>query len=557
MSHPVLIVGAGPTGLVLALTLLRNNVPVRIIEKQPKYQIGQRGSGIQSRTLEVYKVLGILQEILDASGQFQQIEQWLFKAEKPAKVMDMSVTTPNTSSRPYNNPAMLGQDRHEHILRNVLDRDYGCKVELGTEFISFEQHPDHVVVNLEKTVDGQTTTETATFAYLVGTDGAHSKVRKELGLTFLGESIPSVAVLVGDMDIKGMDRKYWRLWGDQDTGSPMGRRMISLRPTETDDDRVNFYISGFGEEKVLAGGREAIVECIKEATGRSDLQFGELIVANIWRPNIRMVNKFGEGRVFIAGDAAHCHSPTGGQGIVSGVQDSYLFTNFNLGWKLSLTYKNLASGSLLETYSQERLLVIATMLEKTTELFHKTFGTNGRDGWFRGYELRQLGVNYRRGPLVVDQKYTEVEEGSDPYRAGDDGTVRAGDRAPDAPGLVKHSNRSETTSFFDVFKPSVHTVIVFAGATGTDEQDAVLKAVTQYPKGTVQTVVVYPTSSSAMDSLSAQADYVLVDCEGHAYKNYVVSDTELSVVVVRPDAYIGALILQRDSLESYFKNIFA
>ncbi|THU75398.1 hypothetical protein K435DRAFT_577609, partial [Dendrothele bispora CBS 962.96] len=446
----------------------------------------------------------------------------------------------------------LGQDRHEHILRSVLERDYGCNVELATELVSFEQHADHVEARISKTVNGQEILKTAVFAYLIGADGARSVVRKQSGLTFLGESPPSVSMVTGDMDIKGIDKKYWRIWGGPSTNG--GGPAISLRPCETDDDRFNFFFMGSEEanEKILSGGRDAVIQGLKEITGRTELQFGELVWLGLWRPNIRMVNKFGEGRVFVAGDAAHVHSPTGGQGMNSGVQDS-----FNLGWKLSLVYKGLAPHSLLDSYSDERLPVIATMLNKTTELFRKTFGSQGQDGWVRGYELKQFGVNYRSSPILIDQKYTEVEETSDPYRSGDDGSVRAGDRAPDAPGLVKMSSSAEASKdkealpFFDLFKPSSHTVIVFAGERPAEEVDAILTTTTAYPKGSIQTAVVYlrtPTTSSA--------DYLLVDRDGHAYKNYVVSEREISVVVVRPDGYIGALVFQPEGLKSYFSKIF-
>jgi len=193
------------------------------------------------------------------------------------------------------------------------------------------------------------------------------------------------------------------------------------------------------------------------------------------------------------------------------------------------------------------------MLNKSTELFHKTFTSNGNDGWIRGYELRQLGVNYRGSPLILDQRYTNPEENSDPYRSGDDGSVRAGDRAPDAPGLVGVSS-DDAMAFFDIFKPSTHTVIVFTGNHSTEEIDAVLGTAAVYPKHAIQTVIVHPKAPTVAFSLAA--NYVLVDRDGHAYKNYVVSEKEISVVVIRPDSYIGALVFQPEDLKSYFTKIF-
>ncbi|KAF5364644.1 hypothetical protein D9758_005577 [Tetrapyrgos nigripes] len=102
---------------------------------------------------------------------------------------------------------IIGQDGHENILRTTLENEYGCKVELGTEFIAFEQYPDYVVVHLQKTVDGEKVSETATFSFLASADGARSQVRKQLGLSFLRQTITSPGMLVGDLDIKGLDRK--------------------------------------------------------------------------------------------------------------------------------------------------------------------------------------------------------------------------------------------------------------------------------------------------------------------------------------------------------------
>ncbi|THU90974.1 hypothetical protein K435DRAFT_245117 [Dendrothele bispora CBS 962.96] len=229
------------------------------------------------------------------------MEQWALGGKEPERIFEMVSFVEDTPSRPYNNTLLLGQDRHEHILRSVLERDYGCNVELATELVSFEQHADHVEARISKTVNGQEMLETAVFAYLIGADGARSVVRKQSGLTFLGESPPSVSMVTGDMDIKGIDKKYWRIWGGPSTNG--GGPAVSLRPCETDDDRFNFYFMGSEEanEKILSGGRDAVIQGLKEITGRTELQFGELVWLGLWRPNIRMVNKFGEGRVFVAG----------------------------------------------------------------------------------------------------------------------------------------------------------------------------------------------------------------------------------------------------------------
>ena len=258
-------------------------------------------------------------------------------------------------------------------------------------------------------------------------------------------------------------------------------------------------------------------------------------------------------------DAAHVHSPTGGQGLNTGVQDA-----LNLGWKLSLVHKKLASISLLETYTDERLPVVAVMLKKTTLLLDKTYTENDveKSHWKREFEMRQLGVNYRGSKLVVDEKYTG-EEGSeeekvDPYRGGLDGKAKAGDRAPAAGSLVVLKGRGESDaselSLYDLFNSAKHTAIVFAKDKG-EELEGLLSMVTGlFPRDTVQTVVVHSQTGRAV---SDSADYVVFDKEGLAFKNYNVREEDrCRLFLVRPDGYIGAVVEGQKGLEEYAGLVF-
>ncbi|ESK84498.1 putative monooxygenase [Moniliophthora roreri MCA 2997] len=551
---PVLIVGAGPSGLALALSLLRNGIPVRIIDKLLVHGVGQRGAGIQPRTLELYKVLGILQDIQKMAGPIQP-RQFFTSPEGPAPVKEVPMfeDLDNTPEYPLINPVMLGQDRHEALLRHHLQKDYNTHVELGTELVTFSQTTDFVEAKLVKHgADGEDiTTETARFEFLVGADGAKSLVRKQLGLTFLGESRPGdeAAMVIGDVRIKkGIpDRKYWRVWGDA--------KSVTLRPCEIDDDSFNF-VAGGADLDLENINSDMIFRHISQTIGR-ELEFGDLIWAGVWRPNIRMVDKFGEGRVFVVGDAAHVHSPTGGQGLNSGIQDSV-----NLAWKIALVHKGVALISLLTSYTTERLPVIAHMLNKTTELLDKTVKevqdshTINAEGFVRGFELRQLGVNYRSNSLLVDERHKETQSKVvDPYRSGLDGTLRAGDRAPDAPGLLGE-NGSETT-LFNVLSPAKHTVVVFAGEGNEVLSEALKAASTVYPRELVQYAIVYPDPGSRVGVAEVQAEYILVDKEGFAFRHYKVrKDDRCRFFVVRPDAYIGAITQGIEGLQRYGNTIF-
>ncbi|KAK0239289.1 FAD binding domain-containing protein [Armillaria nabsnona] len=532
----VLIAGAGPSGLALAIALRQNGMSVRIIDKGETHKIGQKGCGIQPRILELYKFMGVLPEIQKKGGPVFPFIHFLPNGEtKTLHIVSKGEFAPD---KPYNDPILLGQDRHEEVLREHLAK-YECEVELGTELVSFEQSADRVVSRVLKTRDGQTVEETIESRWLIGSEGAHSVVRKTLGLTFLGETRESENIVVGDIKIiKPQLDEFWHHYGDMTTKS------VTIRQSEDPTaNKYQFFVTGHQlDATTVASRREAFIKEFYAISGRTDIEFGELVwISNL--PNIRMVDKYGSGRAFVAGDAAHVHSPTGGQGLNSGIQDS-----INLAWKLTLVDRGLAAPTLLDTYSQERIPVIAAMLDKTTDLHNKTFsgGAASSEGWRRGPELYQFGVNYRGSPIVIDEEGTP--ESVDPYRSGEGGPLRAGDRAPDAPGLV--SSQGEKTSLFDIFHTSYHTVLIFAGADL--EIKAILDLLKVYPAGAVKSVVIlHQNAAPAVDG--SPPDFVLADGDGYARKHYNDRD---GIVVVRPDGMIGALVGGVDGLKRYFKGIF-
>ena len=330
--------------------------------------------------------------------------------------------------------------------------------------------------------------------------------------------------------------------------------------------------------KKVNSSRDELYRKISSIIGR-DLEFGELIWSGIWTPNIRMVDKFGEGRVFVCGgetdpvfsstdrclfsfflcaDAAHVHSPSGGQGMNSGVQDA-----INLGWKMGLVRNGLAPRSLLDSYNDERLPVIAMMLNKTTELMNKSFrGTIGNAQGIdpaifnRGFELRMLGVNYRGSPVVVDERNTEKDGVVDPYRGGLDGTLRGGDRAPAAPGLVDLADES-TTTLYDLLSPSKHTILVFAGEDGV-AQEALESVGGAFPQGTAEIVVIHPKSfAGSVPASEARPHRILLDKEGYAFKHYHVDAADRSrMFVIRPDGFVGAIVNGLEGLKKYADLVF-
>ncbi|KAJ3810429.1 hypothetical protein F5876DRAFT_65623 [Lentinula aff. lateritia] len=216
----------------------------------------------------------------------------------------------------------------------------------------------------------------------------------------------------------------------------------------------------------------------------------------------------------------------------------FLPSQFNLAWKLVLVQKTLTPQSLLNSYSQERVPVI----NKTIELFRKEFvrKADQKKEFVREYELHQLGINHRGTPVVSDEKYTDKDEANDPYRSGNDGTVRAGDRAPDAPYLAQLG----------------HSALVFPSCIGRDFVDEVSGILRGYPSNLLKSILILPRTSS--DSSFTLSDTTLVDIEGHVHSGYDVAHDPPAVSIVRPDGYVGASVTSgRLGMRIYFLIIFS
>ncbi|KAF9644831.1 hypothetical protein BDM02DRAFT_3149779 [Thelephora ganbajun] len=542
----VLVVGAGPAGLVLALSLLQNGVPVRIIDKAQKHPVGQRGSGIQPRSMELYRTLGVLDDILREHIPVPEIRTCELGSgfSQVISVFNTSPYMVPTPECPYLNPILLGQSRTQGILRNHLKR-LGREVELGTELVDIEQNNDYVTCRLKKTrADGSVEDETLKIDYVVGVDGGRGFVRKKMGFTFLGETRHGEHWVIADVRIKDLGKNYWHMWGDfQNT-------LLMIRPT---DDAVNdeFWVAIAGSDidwQKLSTSPGHFIHGVRKLSGLHSLEFSEVMTLNYYQINIRMTDSFGRGRVFIAGDAAHAHPFIGGQGMNTSIQDS-----FNLGWKLALATKSLASPRLLDSYSTERLPVIAKMLELTKELLNKTVeldphsDTPEEDSpYHRGLKLYQLDINCRGSPIVVDG----LDKKS--YKLGK--RLRAGDRAPDAPGIIPLNTGLQpgTTQLFDIFSSNRHVALIFV--EGNENVKPYLELLKHYPPDTVLPVIVLQRGDERNVDVFGKTN-VVQDSTGHAWKNYS-AEHGTKITIVRPDGCVGALGCSPGVMEEYRNLVF-
>jgi 2-polyprenyl-6-methoxyphenol hydroxylase-like FAD-dependent oxidoreductase len=395
MSHEtaVLIAGAGPTGLTLACDLTRRGVNFRIIDKAPEYFKGSKAKGLQPRSLEVMHFLGVVDRII-AHGRFH-LPMRNYENGAVTLDRDMWEAFQPTPEIPYASPLMIAQWRVEETLRELLT----TPVELATELIGIEQNDNGVVATVRKPAG----TEQIHCQFLVGADGGHSFVRKSQGIGFEGETWPNARMYVGDVATDDLDRDHWHAWPAHPAG------WVALCPLETTDSFQ--FQAAIGEENPPEPTLELFQQIVSERTGSSAIRLTNATWLSLYRVNIRMVDRYRAGRVFLAGDAAHVHSPAGGQGMNTGIQDAW-----NLGWKLAAVL-NGANPALLDTYEEERLPVAAGVLGISTRIAKQFAATGNRFG--RSAETLQLGIHYRQSSL------------SRPANSASEG-LAPGDRMPDA-----------------------------------------------------------------------------------------------------------------------------
>jgi len=505
----VLIVGAGPTGLILACELARRGLSFRIVDKAPEYFAGSRGKGLQPRSLEVLDDLGVVDQIL-AHGRFHLP----FRGYDGATVIgdhDMHEGRVPTPDVPYASPLIIPQWQVEEILRNRL-AEYGGRVELATELIGFQQNAGGVTAWLTHS----DATEQVFSRYMVGADGGHSFVRKQLGVGFEGETWKNERMLVGDVRVAGLDREHWHSWPKHTAG------WVALCPLPgTDSFQFQAQVTAHEPEEPTL---ERFQQIIDERTSRPDLRLYDATWLSLYRANVRMVDRYRVERVLLAGDAAHVHSPAGGQGMNTGIQDAY-----NLGWKLGQVLAG-APNALLDTYEEERFPVAAALLGITTRLHRQVLSGNS-NGPRRGPETLQLGINYRGSSLAHDESDAAAK-------------VHAGDRAPDAPC----SNLAGTSMrLFDIFRGTHFTLLAFGS-----RHTSTVMGVNQRYAPTVRATSVLRADEPTGD---VPPSATLFDDEGHAHRAYDAQDDML--VLVRPDGYIGLIANGQGSVQKYLESWIA
>jgi 2-polyprenyl-6-methoxyphenol hydroxylase-like FAD-dependent oxidoreductase len=409
----VLIAGAGPTGLVLALWLARLGVRVRVVDKVAEPGTTSRALVVHARTLEFYRQIGLADAVVERGLQFAAVNLWA-KGRQIAHVYFGAIGV-GISAFPY--MVIFPQDEHERLLIERL-RGLGVAIERPVELIAFDERGDRVVARL-RMADGRE--ESCEAAYLAGCDGAHSNVRELLGLQFSGSTYAHMFYVA-----------------DTEASGPIVNHELHVALDEA-DFVAGFPLQGQGHVRLIGIVRDEATDD-PDALGWNDVSRGVIerlgvIVGRVnwfstYHVHHRVVSKFRRNRVFLLGDAAHIHSPVGGQGMNTGIGDAV-----NLAWKLSAVLQSRAHERVLDTYEHERI-AFARRLVATTDRAFQVVTSNGPLARFVRLQVvpRVLpplfASNAMRRFMFRTVSQTSIQYRDSALSDGAAGTIHAGDRLP-------------------------------------------------------------------------------------------------------------------------------
>ncbi|MBX3709703.1 MAG: FAD-dependent monooxygenase [Gammaproteobacteria bacterium] len=502
---PVLIVGAGPTGLMVACELARYGVSFRIVDKKAEPTLSSNATWIQSRTIEIFEHIGMANRFIKLSNRCHAINLYFdgkSLVKIPLKYID--------SKYPY--ILILPQSETEQLLNQRLE-ELDHKVERSVELINVEQRDDGVVSEV-RYADGHM--EKISSNWLIACDGANSTVREKCGIFFPGEDL-SEQFIVADADIESfMSKNEAHVFLGQAT-------LFAAFPLASGKYRItaNLHLDyprrNFSEREVI--------EMVQERAQGAYYVKAASWISSFWIHS-RVVNHMRQDRIFLVGDAAHVHSPAGGQGMNSGIQDAY-----NLAWKLALVIQEKAVPSLLDSYHMERYPIIQNIVKQTEyytkmalsdDLFlenlhrftEKIKNNETRVSKKIGEQLTQLNIRYKNSPII---DYENVSGTS----------LLQGIRAPN---IVIDSS----TQLYDFFQNTKHNILFFTGLT--------------LRKGKLTKLIELQKSLNEMygdliniyivtRDIHLDMDNVILDLNGMVHQCYKIKHS--AVYIIRPDNYIA------------------
>lgn len=409
----VLIAGAGPTGLVLALWLTKQGRSVRIIDKSAGPGETSRAMAVQARTLELYRQLDMADDVVAAGHRNPGINMWADGKRRA----HLSLGDAGSHISPYPFALIFPQDQHERLLLAKLEA-MGVAVERETELVAFEDAGAVVAATLRKAGGGE---ETVQAAYLAGADGARSFVRGQIGAKFEGGTYRQI-FYVADVGYSGVDTH-----GEIQVAFD-GPDFVLLMPYGPSNQAR--LIGTVADERAEHAETLTFADISHQAIDGMGLKVEAVNWFSTYHAHHRVTDRFRSGRVFLLGDAAHVHSPVGGQGMNTGIADA-----INLAWKLTAVLEGQAPGSLLDTYGVERQAFARKLVKTTDRMFSFVTADSGFANFVRtriAPNVASLGFRFdaTRETLFRLISQTALEYHASALSSGAAGKVQGGDRLP-------------------------------------------------------------------------------------------------------------------------------
>jgi 2-polyprenyl-6-methoxyphenol hydroxylase-like FAD-dependent oxidoreductase len=520
MTTPILIIGAGPVGLTMAAALNHYDVPCRIIDKSTAPSDKSKALAVWCRTME-------LLDGLDLADRFVQTGLKLTGGSMFAggqRLVHLDLTSRESK---FGFPLMIPQNQTEHLLQEHL-ASKGITVERQVELLSMTDTGAEVNCILRHP-DGRE--EAVSSPYVVGCDGAHSTVRHSLGMEFTGHAEPNDWMLA-DVHIEGPLAKdevsiYWH-----ETG------VVAFFPIDHNRFRAIMDLGASGSHVLPSELSLPEVQAKVDLRGPGGLTLSAPIWLAYFRINERKVSNYRQGRVMLAGDAAHIHSPAGGQGMNTGMQDA-----FNLAWKLALIHQGKGQPEpLLESYSLERSAVGDEVLKNAARFTTMATLRSPVARWLRNHIVPILGsfhvvkdkirndwfelsINYRSSPLTGECWNSLANE------------VQAGDRLCDTP--VASLTTGHQTNLFSAIHSNRHTLLLIPGSTDAKELSQLTHLATQaseiFPDALSTHIILTPdTTPDTTPNLDFPA-WLDTDNTLHHKFNAI----HPTLLLIRPDGYIA------------------
>jgi len=530
---PVLIAGAGPTGLAAAMSLSRAGIPVRLIDKAPEPSPWSRAIGIQARTLELFEQHRLVEAFLEL-GHRARVANLYSNGQRLAR-LDFD---PLQTRYPY--LLFLDQSVTERLMTEHLE-SFCVRVERGVELMRFRQGSAGLEATLRYANGAE---ESIRPSYLIGADGAHSTVRHGLDIAFTGKTFEQTFLLADlHADTEWPDDEFHIFASGEGIATlfPMGggrTRLIADKRVTLGALPDNAADSSDKNAAPTLDECRAIIERrIHHRVTATNLQW-----SSYFHLNNRMTDRLRSGRIFLAGDAAHVHSPAGAQGMNTGIQEA-----FNLGWKIARMLAGVAPDRLLDTYHDERHPIEREVLRKSSFMTQMAAAEHGPMKLIRDHVMpalsaigplrdaarrtvSELSIQYRRSPLTLDRLL--------------DGGPRAGERAPDAWVHVLDGPLGRAPGvgcLFDLHDPACFSLFLLVSPSPEDDIALVPATLT----------VAHAIRDKDLDELAVLVEEVLpntvrvwriTDNEGDSANSLTdaYGRTRPCFYLVRPDGYIAA-----------------